>query len=189
MRLLFASVLIIACATAATSNKRRHEYMKGLASKRAVAAAGASAAFRTARNRPHEWGTGPVGAVKRFGSSLGQHAVKHSIQFGVAAVRHENLRYRPSNKRGALPRMGYAVKHTFIVPKTNRRGKKTVAVSRVAGNMGAGMISRAWQPASAAGVGAGLASGGIGLGADVGVNMAREFWPRKHKRGRLHRRK
>jgi hypothetical protein len=47
--------------------------------------------------------------------------------------------------------------------------------------MGAGMVSRAWQPASTAGVGAGLASGGIGLGADVGYHVAREFWPR-HRR-------
>ena len=76
--------------------------------------------------------------------------------------------------------MGYAVKHTFIVPKTNKRGKKTVALGRISGNMGAGMISQAWAPAAS--VGAGVASGGIGLGADVGVNMAREFWPRKHKR-------
>jgi hypothetical protein len=179
MRLLFASVLMVACAMAATS--QRHAYRRAVAGKRAVAGAGASAGFRTLRNRPHEWGRGPVGAVKRFGSSLAQNAAKQSIQFGVAGLRHENLRYQRSNKRGVLPRMGYAAKHTFIVPRTNRRGKKTVAASRIAGNMGAGMISRVWQPASAAGVGAGLASGGIGLGADVGVNMAREFWPRKHR--------
>jgi hypothetical protein len=113
--------------------------------------------------------------------------VKHGIQFGVAGLRHEDLHYQRSNKHGVLPRMAYAAKRTFIVPKKNRGGKKTVAASRIAGNMGAGMISRAWQPASAAGVGAGLASGGIGLGADVGVNMAREFWPRKHRQRRTRR--
>src|SRR5437763_9411312 len=114
-------------------------------------------------------------------SSTAQHVTTHRLQFGVGAPHHENLHYQLSHKHGTLPRMGYAVKHTFIVPKTNRRGKKTVALGRISGNMGAGMVSRAWQPASAAGVGAGLASGGIGLGADVGANMAREFWPHKHK--------
>jgi hypothetical protein len=84
--------------------------------------------------------------------------------------------------------MGYAVKRTFIVPKSNRPGKKTVALGRISGNMGTGMISRAWQPASAAGLGSGLATGGIGLGADVGVNMAREFWPRKPHAVRRNRR-
>jgi hypothetical protein len=154
-------------------------YRRKVVNKNALIGSGANAAFGTARNRPHEWGRGPVGAAKRFGSSLGQHVAKESIQLGVAAARHENLRYQRSNKRGTLPRMGYAVKHTFIVPKTNKPGKKTVALGRISGNMGAGMLSRAWQPASAAGLGAGLASGGIGLGADVGMNMAREFWPRK----------
>lgn len=56
-----------------------------------------------------------------------------------------------------------------------------MAAGRIAGNIGGGLVSRAWQPASAAGIGAGLARGGIGLGADVGFHVAREFWPRgKH---------
>ncbi len=145
---------------------------------RPMAGAAANSALNTVRNRPYEWGRGAAGAVKRFGSSLGQHAAKEGIQFGVNTWLHENLRYVRSNKHGTWPRMAYALKHTFVVPRKNRRGG-TFAVSRVSGNMGAGMISRVWQPASAAGAGAGLASGGIGIGADVGMNVAREFWPRK----------
>jgi hypothetical protein len=80
------------------------------------------------------------------------------------------------------------VKSTFIVPRTNRPGK-TVALSRVSGNLGAGVISRAWQPASSAGIGAGLATGGIGLGAEVGANMAREFWPKKNRQPKTVRRR
>jgi len=193
MRLLLALVLAVVCAAAATTHKRAREYRRAAVGKRALIGSGAGAVAGTLRNRPHEWGRGPGGAVKRFGSSLGQHVAKESIQFGVAAAHQENLHYQPSNKHGVLPRMGYAVKRTFIVPKSNRPGKKTVALGRISGNMGAGMISRAWQPASAAGLGSGLASGGIGLGADVGVNMAREFWPRKrrpvagHRRARVER--
>ena len=180
MRLLCAFLLVAICAPGAELASKRREYRRGLVSKRALAGAGASSAVSTARNSPHEWGRGAGGVVKRFGSSLGQHAVKHSIEFGVSAWRHENLRYRRSDKHGTWPRVGYAVKHTFIVPRTNRSGK-TLAVSRVSGNMGAGMISRLWQPASAASLGSGLATGGIGLGADVGLNVAREFWPEKKK--------
>jgi hypothetical protein len=181
VRLGLAALLIASFASAAT-NARVRELRRNAAGKQAVIGSTAGAAGSHIRNSPHEWGRGPGGFVKRVGSSLGQHVAKESIQFGVAAAHHENLRYRRSNKRRVLPRMGYAVKHTFIVPKTNRPGRKTVALGRVSGNLGAGMISRAWQPASAAGVGAGLASGGIGLGADVGVNMAREFWPRRRAR-------
>jgi len=155
----------------------RHE----VAGKRAVTSSAVGAAGRHIINSPHEWGRGPSGYAKRFGSGLAQHAVKGTIEMGVGALHHENLHYQRSNLHGTLPRLGYAVKRTFIVPKTNKRGK-TLALGRVSGNVGAGLISRAWQPASAAGVGAGLASGGIGLGADVGVNVAREFWPQKHRK-------
>lgn len=164
-----------------TTHSRVREYRHSLYGKRALAGAGASATFGTIRNSPHEWGKGPGGFVKRVGSGLAQHAVKETIQFGVSAWHHENLHYRRSNLHGTLPRMRYAVVHTFIVPRTNRPGK-TVALGRISGNLGAGLISRAWQPASAAGIGAGLASGGIGIGADVGMNMAREFWPHKRER-------
>lgn len=175
-------LLLIPAAAAAISHRQAKHYRHVLVGKRAIAGSAASAAIGQARNVPHEWGQGAGGFAKRFGSSLGQHVVKGTIELGVGAWHHENLHYQRSNLHGTLPRMKYALKSTFIVPKTNRPGHKTVALGRISGNVGAGLISRAWQPASSAGIGAGLASGGIGLGADVGANMAREFWPRKHKR-------
>jgi hypothetical protein len=145
-----------------------------------VTNAAAGATVNHLRNSPHEWGRGPAGFGKRFASGLGHHVVKVGIESGVGAIHHENLHYQRSNLHGTMPRLKYAVKSTFWVPRTNRSGH-TVALGRISGNMGAGMVSRAWQPASTAGVGAGLASGGIGLGADVGYHVAREFWPR-HRR-------
>jgi len=181
MRLVTAILVIAACATAAAhSHPRLREYRHKAVGKHTLIGSAAGAGMAQARNSPHQWGRGVGGFAARFGSRVGQQVAKETIQFGVAAAHHENLKYQPSHKHGTLPRMGYAVKHTFIVPKTNKPRKKTVALGRVSGNMGAGMISQAWAPA--AGVGAGLATGGIGLGADVGANMAREFWPRKHKR-------
>ena len=186
MRLVTAILLIAACAAAATHNNARlREYRHNVVGKRTLIGSAAGAGVAQVRNSPHQWGRGVGGFAARFGSRVGQNVAKETIQFGVSAARHENLKYRPSNKHGTLPRMGYAVKHTFIVPKTNKPRKKTVALGRISGNMGAGMVSQAWAPA--AGVGAGLATGGIGLGADVGVNMAREFWPRKHNKQHLRR--
>ena len=186
-------VLILAAAAAVAARHPEHptarQYKRAAIDKHAVVGAGAHAVLGTVTNSPHEWGKGPAGLAKRAGSSLGQHALKGTIQLGVGAWHHENLSYHRSNLDGKWPRLKYAVKSTFIVPRTNNKKGKTVALGRVAGNMGSGMISRAWQPASAAGVGAGLASGGIGLGADVGVNVAREFWPQKHKKQLRRRRK
>jgi hypothetical protein len=187
MRLAITIFWVALTATSASAvSPRAREYRHRLVGKRTLIGSAAGAGVNQVRNSPHQWGRGVGGFAKRFGSGVGQHIAKETIQFGVAAAHHENLHYQRSNKHGTLPRMGYAVKHTFIVPKTNKRGKKTVALGRISGNMGAGMISQAWMPAAS--VGAGAASGGIGLGADVGVNMAREFWP-KHKRRarRLHK--
>lgn len=170
-------------AVTTPSRQRLREYRHNLYGPRAIGGSAAAAAAGQVRNSPHEWGAGPAGFAKRFASHLGQHAIKETIQLGVGTLHHEDLHYHRSNLHGTLPRMKYALVSTFIVPRTNRQGK-TIALGRISGNLGAGVISRAWQPASAAGLGAGLASGGIGLGAEVGVNMAREFWPHRHERVR-----
>jgi hypothetical protein len=171
-------LLLIATSSLGVTTRQASNYRKKVINGRSVAGSVAGAGIGQLRNHPHEWGQGVGGFAKRVGSSFGTHVVNGTIQMGVAAAHHENLRYQRSNRQGFWPRTKYAVKSTFIVPRTNRTGK-TVALSRVSGNLGAGMISRAWQPASSAGLGAGLATGGIGLGAEVGVNMAREFWPKK----------
>jgi len=184
----FTSIVLAATVSVAAVEhpSRLHQYRKAIVNKRTLAAGAAHAALGEVTGRPREWGRGPGGIAKRFGSGVAQHVVKGTIEFGVATAHHEDLHYRRSNLRGTWPRLKYAVKSTFIVPKTNRPGRKTVALGRISGNLGAGIISRAWQPASTAGLGAGVASGGIGIGADVGINVAREFWPRKHRRRIVH---
>jgi hypothetical protein len=178
LTLLYVSILTANCTMAAAVYGR--DFRHRLVNKRVVAGSVARAGVGTALNTTHQWGRGPDGFAKRVGSSLGKHVVKETIQTGVAAAHHENLHYQPSHLNGTLPRLGYAVKSTFVVPKTNGKGK-TVALGRVSGNMGAGLASQLWMPA--AGIGAGVASGGVGLAGDVGVNVAREFWPR-HPKGR-----
>jgi hypothetical protein len=180
LRLVLLSLLLATPAFAQNSQKAK-TLRRDVIGKRALVRSAAATAIGTASNIPHEWGRGPAGIASRFGSSIGQHAIKGAVQIGVSTWHHENLNYQRSNLQGTVPRMKYALKATFIVPQTNRPEHKTVALGRVSGNMSAGLISRVWQPASTAGVGAGLASGGIGLAADVGVNIVREFWPQKRK--------
>ncbi len=173
--LLCVAILV---TTGAMAQMNRKELRHKLIGKQAVAESAARAGAGTVLNSPHQWGRSPEGFAKRMGSSFGKHIIKESIQAGVATAHHENLHFQPSNRQGTLPRLEYAVKSTFVVPRTNRPGN-TVALGRISGNMGAGLISQLWMPAAS--VGAGVASGGIGLGVDVGVHVAREFWPRHPK--------
>ena len=101
------------------------EYKSKTYGRRAVIHTGSSGVVAHLRNTPHEWGRGGAGLAKRVGSSLGTHVVKNTIQYGVAGLRHEDLRYHRSGKHSFGPRMGAALKSTVITRKTTT-GKKTL---------------------------------------------------------------
>ncbi len=129
-------------------------------------------------------GAGRAGFAKRAGSSLGQHAIRAPFNSVWRTASSENLPAINVHLRRRPLAATKLVKSTFIVPRTNGRKGKTVALGRISGNMGSGMISResgcGKRHQSRSGT---LASGGIGLGVDVGVNVAQEFLPqRKLKR-------
>ena len=180
MRCQLIAILVLLAAPAQSAEKTQHpyrsKYVKDTFGKRAAVRTGASAGIQQLRNSPHEWGRGGSGFGKRVGSAFGQHIIKNSIQYPIAAIRHEELGYRPSGKKGFGPRLGYALTSTVITHKTTT-GKKTVAAGRISGAMGSGFISRAWQPARLHTFSSGAASGGIMLGVDAGNNVVREFWP------------
>jgi len=163
---------------------RLHEYRKSTVSPGAMARTAAGAGFAQLRHHPRAWGQGGRGYAKRFASGFGQRAVKGTIQYGVGTLRHEDPRStKPLKPHGFRPKMKDAVRNTFTVRRFGHQ-KRGVAAGRISGAVGSGLVSQAWQPAAAAGIGAGLASGGIALGADLGINTAREFIPDKKKHHR-----
>ncbi len=157
----------------------REEYVKKTFGKGAIAPTLGGAAVRQVRNSPHQWGRGPGGFGKRVGSSFATNAIKHSIEYPIAAARHEDLHYHRSDKKGFGPRLQHALVSTVITRKTTT-GKKTVASGRISGAVGSGVIASAWQPAGFS-VAGGAATGGIMLGGTAASNVAREFWPRHHR--------
>lgn len=187
----FASIFLATVFLATTAGAVEHRstaYRKQTFGKRALINAGVHGSVAQLRNSPHEWGRGGPGFAKRVGSSLGTHVVKNTIAFGVARIRHEDLRYHPSGKQGFGPRLGSALKATVVTRKTTT-GKRTIASGKLAGNFGSGLISRAWQPAGLRTVSGGVATGGIMMGADATSNVVQEFWPeiRHPKRHRASR--
>lgn len=189
IRLIFPFVLLLA-QTVYAAQHRTSEYRKKTFGRQAVVGSTATAAVNHIRNAPHEWGRGGSGFAKRVGSSLGEHAVKNTIAYGVAGLRHEDLKYHRSGKHGFGPRLKTALVSTVVTRKTTT-GKRTVASGRLAGNMGSGIVSRAWQPARLRTLSSGAATGGMMLGADATSNVVQEFWPEiRHPRvhARHHRR-
>src|SRR5215471_16278215 len=118
MVLALAGTVPAAVNTEHQQHPYRSRYVKDTFGKGAWVHAGGSAGIQQLRNSPHEWGGGMFGFGKRFGSAVGEHVVKNTIQFGVASVRHEELGYRRSGKRGFGPRLKYALVSTVITRKT-----------------------------------------------------------------------
>ena len=180
VRSLIFTLSLLLAASAESAEKTQHpyrsRYLKDTFGKKAAVRTGASAGLQQLRNSPHEWGPGVSGFAKRAGSAFGQHLIKNSIQYPVAALRHEELGYRPSGKKGFGPRLGYALTSTVITHKTTT-GKKTVAAGRISGALGSGFISRVWEPARLHTFASGATSAGVMLGVDAGNNVVREFWP------------
>jgi len=179
-----AFLLLVAGAASAAENASEHPYRSAYKKEtfgpKAIVRSAGGAVFGQITNHPKEWGRGPAGFGKRVASGFATHVVKNSIEYPIAAARHEDLIYHPSNKHGFGPRLQHALVSTVVTRKTTT-GKKTVASGRISGAIGSGLISRAWQPAAARTVGAGFASAGITLGAQAGANVAQEFWPRHKK--------
>jgi len=160
--------------------KENHPYRRSLrhstVSKQAIGRVTAGAAIGQLRHAPRKYGGGIAGFGKRLGAGFATNAVGQTVKHGVAAKLHEDLHYHRSNKQGIAPRLGYALKSTVITHNT-RTGKTRPAAGRIAGHAASGAFT---QGVLAAGSGASTA--GLGLAADAGANVVREFLPRRKHR-------
>ena len=169
----------IAHAAVQRSHPYREHWKHSTYGKHALLGVTAGAGVAHMQNQPHQWGRGAAGFGKRVSSGFATHAVKSTVEHAVAAPLHEDLHYYRSNKRGFGPRLRHALVSTVITRNT-RSGKRTAAAGRISGNAAAGAVSQAWLPAAS-----GASTAGVGLAADAGSNVAREFWPHhRHRRAK-----
>ena len=97
------------------------------------------------------------------------HVAGGTTKYAVAAAHHEDLHYHRSDKKGFGPRLNHALVSTVVTHKTST-GRKTVAAGNISGAAVTGLVASS------------AATGGIALGADAGVNVAHEFWPKKKRK-------
>jgi hypothetical protein len=176
--ILFAMLLVWADMSPAVVSTQRHPYVQhwkhSTYGKGAAAGVVGRAGVGQITNHPQKWGRGASGFGKRVGSGFATHAVKTTVEHAIAAPLHEELDYQRSNKRGVAPRLGHALAST-VVTRNTKTGKRTPAAGRISGHAAAGVVS---QVALA---GTGASTAGVGLAADAGANVAREFWPRRSR--------
>ena len=124
---------------------------------------------------PHEWGQGVEGYGKRFANDLAFNGVHQTIAYGAATLFHEDNRYFASGKTTTHARIIHAMLSPF---ETHREdGRLAFSYSNVLGTVGAGFISRAWDPPSEQG-GQHIATAiGLSFLGGAAYNTFREFVP------------
>ena len=138
-----------------------------------ISAAGAG--IEQWRDVPPQWQQGSEGFARRFGSAEGFTAAHGAVALGFDVALHLDPRYRRMPHAGFRTRLWNALSQTFIATKDS--GGKTINVSEIAGNFGAGFIANAWEPPGYNSAGSALSRGALGLAYHAAKNVVREFLP------------
>jgi hypothetical protein len=130
--------------------------------------------FDYALDLPRQWGREGDSLEVRGASVAGTSFIRHDIQFAIQALDHEDPRYFRSGLHGALPRIRYAMLHTFVVRKDDRSWMP--AYSLFITDYGTPYLVRQWRPDRFHAVD-GVEAGTLGLGVAMGSNIFNEFLP------------
>lgn len=136
-------------------------------------------------DQPREWGNTFSGYTKRVGTNLAQFSSQEAIHQGGAALMHTDPRYLTCRCKGGLHRTWYALKMSFLTYKDD--GDTTVDIPQLAGAYGGAIISdlpypshyssEAPNPSHNSALWEGMRGGNIQIGANVAINLFREFSP------------
>ena len=161
--------------TPMTRYERLGNYATGLVDYESLFNSLAAAGISQATNTPKEWGGGAEAYGKRLGNTFAQHVIRRTLQYGISAALHEDNRYFLSKETGFLHRTKYAVMSTLLARHDN--GSRSFSFSRIGGAAGGAFIARIWLPPSNNTAGDGAVTFGLTMGAQMGYNVFREFWP------------
>ena len=78
-----------------------------------------------------------------IGGALTRRTARTTLELGVGALLHEDLRRRPSNRSGFRQRVSYALLHAPLAIGPD--GEWRPAYSRFAGTLGAVAVTSAWE--------------------------------------------
>lgn len=126
-------------------------------------------------DQPREWRSSFAGYTKRVGVNLAQFGSQEAIHQGGAALMHTDPRYLNCRCKGGLQRTWYALKMSFLTYKQD--GEEMVDIPQLAGAYGGAIISDVPYPSHYSPLLQGVRGGNIQIGANVAINLFREFSP------------
>jgi hypothetical protein len=129
-----------------TQSQRLRDYLRHTYSIGSVIEAGTRGGIDQALDRPSEWPQGGQGYADRFGSAIGQIAVRDTTKYVLGAVFREDLRIVPCAGCSFRDKLGAALKDTFTARK-GEDGHTAFSVARIVGPFsGAAVAKNTWYP-------------------------------------------
>ena len=125
--------------------------------------------------QPRQWGKSFSGYVKRAGVNLIQFGTQETIHQGGAALMHTDPRYLTCHCSGGIRRSWHALEMSFLTYRGD--GSKTVDLPQLAGAYGGAIIAEIPYPSHYSPLVQGVQNGHIQVGANVAINLFREFSP------------
>jgi len=156
-----------------TSRKRFNRYVNNTVGPVSLVRTAASAGFNQWDNDPLEWGQGAEGYGKRFASSFGKNAIRHTVQYGLSEAFRLDTGFERSKRKGFWPRLSDALIQN--VTSRTRSGKRVLSAPIFIGVYAGSIIpAETWYP-SRYSYKDGLRSGTYSLATGFGLNVLREF--------------
>ncbi len=125
--------------------------------------------------QPHQWGAGFSGYTKRAGVNLVQFGAQEAIHQGGAALMHTDPRYLPCRCSGGIHRAWHALEMSFLTYRDD--GSKMLDLPQLAGAYGGAIIAEIPYPSHYSPLVQGVQNGHIQIGANVAINLFKEFTP------------
>jgi len=130
-----------------TQAERLKTYFKQTYSISSLLEAGVHGGIDQARDKPSEWPEGAQGYAERFGSAMGQIAVRNSTEYVVGDIFREDLRFIPCASPCSESKVKRALENTFTA-RRGEDGHRSFSVARLAGPIAGGAVAKnAWYPA------------------------------------------
>lgn len=129
-----------------TQGERFRAYLKHTYGLSAILEAGVRGGIEQKRDEPSQWPQGGQGYADRFGSSMGQIAVRGTTSYVLADIFKEDLRITPCGSPCSKSKFKAALEDTFMARKGDD-GHEAISVARIAAPWaGSAVAINTWYP-------------------------------------------
>ena len=161
----------------ATDNEMLHKYVWSTLGLDGAAGATLSSGLDQWQTSPPEWGEDGTGFARRWVSNYAESAIGDGTKYAVAHFFHQDPSYYRCACTGFGNRLHHAVDSPFMGRK--RDGTRVLSAASLAGILTSHVVPAAtWYPAPL-GTRDGLVHAGTSLLTKIGIDVIKEFWPRR----------